>query len=131
MLQSLQNQKFSQHHDCTCSWTALLISGLIFLKNLDKVWSLGSINHNKITWKWQTGFDWVCTWELKKRNMQHPSRPLVPVWAIFNFLTLKSAGIIDPEEPENITTLKGTMEQLISAATQHLTSDVVKYKNLN
>jgi hypothetical protein len=35
--------------------------------NADKGRSLGSIYHNKCTWKLQTRFKWVCTWGIMKR----------------------------------------------------------------
>jgi hypothetical protein len=41
----------------------------ILCGNLEKVWPLGWINHNKITWKLQTRFNWVCTWGIKKKGI--------------------------------------------------------------
>jgi hypothetical protein len=46
------------------------------------------------------------------------------------FSTLNSAGIIDPEGPKQYNNTEVKYGQLFTAATQHLTPAVVKYKNL-
>jgi hypothetical protein len=69
--------------------------------------------------------------------VQHPSRPIAPAGAVLKsqsgtqFSIRNSAGINDPEEPDKYdnTEVKST-GQLFTAATQHLTPAVVKYKNL-
>jgi hypothetical protein len=82
--------------------------------------------------------------------VQHPSRPLVPAWAVLNsqHLIVLASNDNDPEGPEkyNNTEVKYApysvwsslymyirdkkLPQLFTAAKQHLTPAVVKYKNL-
>jgi hypothetical protein len=45
---------------------------ILQIENLKKEWSIWSIILNKITWKLQTRFDWVCSWGImKKGNIPH------------------------------------------------------------
>jgi hypothetical protein len=46
------------------------------------------------------------------------------------FSTLNIAGTNDPEGPEKYNNTEVKYGQLLTAATQHLSSAVVKYKNL-
>jgi hypothetical protein len=47
--------------------TKHLTPAVVKFINLETKWSLGSINHNKITWKLQTRFGWVCTWGIMNK----------------------------------------------------------------
>jgi hypothetical protein len=49
-----------------------------FDKNLEKVWSLGGNNHNKITCSLQIRFDGVCTGEMMKKCVI-PHAPVITV----------------------------------------------------
>jgi hypothetical protein len=42
----------------------MMLINITVSKNLGTKWSLGSINHNKITRELQTRFNWVCTREI-------------------------------------------------------------------
>jgi hypothetical protein len=60
----------------------------ILIKTLQRTSCLGSINHNKITWKLQNHFDLVYTCEILKTTTS-PNTGMSGV----QFLTLKSAVI--------------------------------------
>jgi hypothetical protein len=47
---------------------------------MEQGWYLRIVKDNKITWKLQTRFDWVCTWGIMKKCSVHPSCPLAPAW---------------------------------------------------
>jgi hypothetical protein len=52
--------------------TQHLTPAIVKYKHLDNMWSLVSINYNKITWRFQTPFDLICTWGImKKCNILH------------------------------------------------------------
>jgi hypothetical protein len=55
-------------------------------------------------------------------NVQHPSRPLAPAWAVLKsgtqFSTLNSAGINDPERPEKYNNTEVKYGATFTAATQ-------------
>jgi hypothetical protein len=75
----------------------------------------------------QTRSDWVCTWGIiNKCNIPLPP---APAWALLNSQHLIVLASMITMDQKNITTQKWSIRQLFTAATQHLTPDVVKYKN--
>jgi hypothetical protein len=74
-------------------------------KNLNKVWSFGSTNHNKITQQLQLRFH--------EGQWKSATSPIPPSTGLSGtkFSTLKSIGINDPKDQKNSTTLKRSMGQ--------------------